>query len=104
MATTSVPEGRIFEGLTPEMTALLEENSDATGVMAVMSHEGDTPFKWNKNDPVEVENARRTFEFFTKEKKFFAFKEKRMGGQGDQIREFDPNAEKIIFVPQSVGG
>ncbi len=75
------------------------------GAMAVMSHKGDTKYIWDKNNADEVEGAKRTFDYFVKDKKHLAFKVKgKDGTKGEQVREFDPNEERYIFVPQMVGG
>lgn len=71
----------------------------------IMGREGDTKAIWDKNNPDEVEAARAQFNMLVKQKKFTAFyvvgKE---GDKGEQMREFDPKAERIIFVPAMAGG
>ncbi len=77
-----------------------------TGLMAVMSQDGDTPYGWDKNDPADVAIARRTFNRF-RQQGYAAFRAKAEEGTertGEQMDEFDPEAERIIFVPQLVGG
>jgi hypothetical protein len=74
------------------------------GAMSVMGREGDTKHIWNKNDPVEVEAARKQFDHF-RSKKYLAFHVKgKDGDKGEQMTEFDPNAERIIFTPPMQGG
>lgn len=71
----------------------------------IMGKEGDTKQIWDKDNPNEVEAAKRQFDFLVKEKKFAAFHvigEK--GEKGAQMREFDPKAGRIIFVPAMAGG
>lgn len=71
----------------------------------IMGKEGDTKAIWDKNNPEEVEAARRQFEFLVTEKKYAAFHvtgEK--GDKGGQMRVFDAKAERIIFVPPMAGG
>ena len=75
------------------------------GVMAEMSEGGDTKFMWDKNDPAEVKAAREHFDKLTKSNKFTAFYTKgRKGKQGEKMEFFDAEAERIILVPQLVGG
>lgn len=65
---------------------------------------GDKKTLWSKDNPDEVEAARREFQFLVKEKKYAAFSVKKNGEPGDQIDEFDPNMERIIFTKALAGG
>jgi hypothetical protein len=72
--------------------------------MAVQDSTGDTKILWSKDNADEVENARRSFNDF-KKKKYKAFHVVgKKGEQGEQMDEFDPDAERIIFVPPMAGG
>ena len=72
--------------------------------MAVMDHTGDTKIIWSKDNEDEVENARRSFKDFVK-KGYKAFRvEGKKGEKGEQMDEFDPDAERIIFVKAMAGG
>lgn len=71
--------------------------------MAIMSSVGDTKIIWNKDNPDEVENARRTFNDLLN-KNYLAFKVKDDSKEGEQIREFDPFIERMILSPQMKGG
>lgn len=76
-----------------------------TGEMAVLNNEGDTRVMWNKNVPVEVDAARLQFNRLVGESRYAAFKAVgERGERGEQIREFDPTAERIILVPAMQGG
>lgn len=71
----------------------------------VMGKEGDTKSIWDKNNPDEVEAAKRQFNHLVVEKKFAAFYvHGKEGDKGEQMRTFDPKAERIIFVPPMAGG
>lgn len=72
--------------------------------MAVMGQEGDTKVLWDPNNTDEVDNARATFDRMVGGKKYLAFAVKSDGDKGNQLREFDPQAGKIILVPPMVGG
>lgn len=65
---------------------------------------GDTRLIWNKDDADEVANAKRTFDELVGKKGRLAYKVKDKGEQGEQISEFDPDAEKIIIAPRMKGG
>lgn len=74
------------------------------GVLAVINQSGDKKTIWDRRNAVEVEAARKEFEFF-KDKKFLAYKvEGSEGRRGEIITKFDPEAERIIFAPPMVGG
>ena len=73
------------------------------GEMSILGREGDTKLIWSSDNADEVEHARKTFEELTK-KGFSAFNVKKLGGQGERITKFDPEAEKMILVPQFRGG
>lgn len=72
-------------------------------IMSVMGIEGDLKTIWDKSKPEEVENARQTFDNLRK-KGYLAFRTNKDGSKGEQIREFYPDAEAMIMVPQMVGG
>ncbi len=74
------------------------------GTMAVMGGAGDTKIIWDSTKPEEVDNARRSFDDLRK-KGYLAFRvtgEK--GDKGQQIYNFEPNAEKLILAPPLRGG
>lgn len=74
------------------------------GEMAVMGRKGDTRVIWNPRDPDEVAAARAQFDTLVKEKRFLAFRVNTTGGKGEQITEFDAEAEKLIIAPPMAGG
>jgi hypothetical protein len=79
-------------------------NTKTHGEIAIMDGTGDTKVIWSRDNADEVEMARKQFNEF-KKKKFAAFSVVgKDGAKGTQIDEFDPNAERIIFVPPMVGG
>ena len=85
------------------MTAIAEE-ARHTGVMHTLDRTGDTRIMWDKDNADEVSAARRQFDDLLK-KGYAAFRAiGKKGDQGDQIRRFDPDAERIILVKQLVGG
>jgi hypothetical protein len=73
------------------------------GELVVMDRSGDTKIIWDSSKPDEVDTARQTFDRLRK-KGYMAYSVKKGGDKGEVIREFDPDAEKIILAPQMVGG
>jgi hypothetical protein len=71
--------------------------------MCVLDRTGDTKIIWDPENADEVETARQTFDKLRK-KGYAAYSVKKNGDKGEVIREFDPNAEKLILAPQMVGG
>lgn len=75
------------------------------GELRIMGTKGDTKIIWDSDNDEEVANARSTFDELVGDKKFAAFAVKgRKGEKGEQIRKFDPEAERLILVPPMAGG
>lgn len=74
-----------------------------TGMLAVMNMTGDKKTTWNRGDTVEVEAARKEFDFF-KGKGYMAYKVDKGDDRAEVINTFDPAYEKIIFAPPMRGG
>lgn len=72
------------------------------GRLQVMDTKGHTEIAWDSDKPIDVKIAKQAFEIAIREG-YNAF---RVEGEdrGERIREFDPKAEKIMMVPQLVGG
>lgn len=73
------------------------------GTMATLDNTGDTRLQWDKVNEAEVATAREKFDEFRR-RGFAAFRVNAQGVQDKQIDQFDPTAERIILVPQMVGG
>lgn len=74
------------------------------GEMSRLDRKGDTKIIWDAKNRDEVKAAKGTFDDLTK-KGFLAYKvTDNKGRRGEQIREFDPKAERIILAPAMVGG
>jgi hypothetical protein len=73
------------------------------GILATLAPAGDLKSTWDSERPDEVSAARKQFDDLTK-KGYLAFKVKKDGDKGELIREFDPEAEKIILSPPVRGG
>jgi hypothetical protein len=74
------------------------------GTLAIMNRTGDTKIVWNPRDKDEVKNAKRTWDDLVGGKGFLGFRVKRDGEPGEQIREFDAKAAKLVIAPPMAGG
>jgi hypothetical protein len=79
------------------------EETKTHGVLEYMNHTGHTEVKWDKSKDIEVQGAKAQFDLLVS-KGYAAFKLKSDGTQGEQIREFDPNAERILLTTARAGG
>lgn len=75
------------------------------GVMRILDHTGDTIVRWELDDPATMAEAERIFRRLQGERKL-AFARPAGAGpdQAEQIRQFDPAAEEIIWVRPIQGG
>ncbi len=73
------------------------------GRLSEMTRKGDFKISWNPDNEKEITAAKEVFDKRVNEG-WAAFAEKRLGGKGDRIRTFDPDAERIVLVPPIVGG
>lgn len=85
------------------MAEMTVETDAGKHYLAVMGREGDMKTMWSKNNPDEVRHARDTFKDLIS-KGFTAFRVDADGEKAGQMREFDPEAEKVILVPAIAGG
>lgn len=86
-----------------EMMANVGGRTVLTGEMAILDATGDTKVIWDPHNPDEVAAAKAQFDTL-KKKGFIAYTVNKKGDKGEVIREFDPNAEKIILSPPLAGG
>jgi hypothetical protein len=71
-------------------------------VQIVMDHSGDTRHHFDPNDELAVAESRKRFQELTDAGYTAA---KRTGkGTSEVIRDFDPTAREMLFVPRLVGG
>jgi hypothetical protein len=89
------------------MTTMIEdvEVPAGHGMMSTLKAEhGDLRVMWDPAVQDEVEAARAQFDEL-RGKGYLAYRAQgRRGSRGEVIREFDPDAERIILVRQNVGG
>lgn len=71
--------------------------------MEIMDSTGHTKTTWDSDNNDEIVAARATFDRLTG-KGYKAFKVKKDGGEGEPMRTFDPEAEKMILVPPVTAG
>ena len=75
----------------------------ATPTLHVLDDSGDTRIEWDPSDPVSVKAAEAAFKA-AKKKGHLIYKTRADGSQGELLRNFDPQAERIVATPQTVGG
>lgn len=74
------------------------------GCMAIMGERGDSKLQWNPAVKSEVDAARLQFAHLINNG-YAAFKlSPGNGGEYEQVRAFDAQAERYIMAPQMVGG
>lgn len=73
------------------------------GTMDVMDKTGHSTTSWDPTVPAEVAAARATFAELTG-RGYRAFKVDGEGGKGQRLETFDPQASKMVLVPQLQGG
>lgn len=73
------------------------------GELSILSQEGDTKVIWDPENEDEIEAAEEQFDNLIG-KGFLAFKVKKDGNKGSQIKKFDSDAGKIIMAPALAGG
>lgn len=77
--------------------------SRSTGRIEAMDLTGDSKVYWDKSNAAEVASARAAFDTL-KSKGHVAYELNSDGSTGEVIREFNPNAERIVMRPQFAGG
>lgn len=91
----------------PEIKNMTQAENDVLpegkSCLYALDASGDSRFMWSKDNPDEVAAAKKTFKRLS-EKGYDAFDVKADGSKGTKIREFNPDAEKIIMAPRLVGG
>lgn len=85
------------------MTDVMEEKV-VTGGIYLLNMKGDAKFTWNKDVPAEVNAARNHYNELKASARYMSYNVVEGGGRGEVIREFDPEAQAIIMVPQTQGG
>lgn len=80
------------------------EVPDGHGAFAVMGERGDTKHIWDRTNVAEINAARELFRSLTSAGYLAFHVTGKNGDKGEQMREFDPNAERVIFAPQMQGG
>ena len=90
MTEMEVLENREIETATPMEILILDQSGHIKQI-------------WDRSVPDEVGMARKTFDKMLA-KGYAAFRVKKDGSQGEKIKEFDPEAEKMILAPALRGG
>ena len=84
------------------MTASTIETTEQ-GELAIMDGNGDTKVYWTRGNAAETAAARTTFDQL-RAKGYLAYRLVGDGTKGEQLLEFDPNAQQIILAPAPQGG
>jgi hypothetical protein len=74
-----------------------------THTLKVADHTGDTPTLWKTGDDISTAEANRVFDEMIS-KGYLAYTQPDDGTDGDVIRSFDPDADTIVMMPQTIGG
>jgi len=89
----------------PENLTVLDDNETIppeSCVFRVMSEKGDTRIVWNKKNIPEINDAKKTFQDLIAQ----GMVPHRVGINGkatsEEMSEFDPTAEEVIFLPVPV--
>jgi hypothetical protein len=74
-----------------------------TSMLHVADNTGHSTIEWDPTVAAEVDNARESFNRMKGDHKYLAY---RVDENGDRtvIQEFDPDAGKIMMMPQTQGG
>ena len=64
---------------------------------------GDNKREWDKGKPEEVADARASFDHF-RQLGYKIYALDASGSQGEEMKTFDPNRERMIAVKQMAGG
>ena len=75
------------------------------GELKIQDHTGHDQIEWNPENAFDVKRARDRFEKCVKaDKTHKAYRTNHVGGKGERIEVFDPNARIITLVAIAVGG
>jgi len=80
-----------------------DRKEPAMGVMRILDSSGDTKVLWEVDDDEALARAASLFDELSSEGKL-AFERKGSQTETSRIREFDPDAEEIIWVRPIQGG
>jgi len=89
-----------------EFALTFGEVPEGKSAMAQLNGSGDTKTIWDPDNPVEVKAARQQFDLLVGSNRFSAFRvsPEDPNEPGVRLKEFDPKARRIIFVPPLQGG
>lgn len=73
------------------------------GKLQIMDSSGDKTVRWRKDRPDEVRRAKEQFDEHIG-KGYLAYRQGKNGEDGELLRRFDKNAERIILAPPISGG
>lgn len=74
------------------------------GLIEIIDPTGDTKLMWDKNNQTEVGIAKAAFDKAVEGKAAVFEVKGKDGEKGKRVKEFDPSLERLLVVPQLVGG
>jgi len=83
--------------------ANLDDVPEGKHMLSILDASGDQRIIWDPDNADDVAHAKETFDSWIKKGRR-AFSVNKKGEKDQQIREFDPRAEKVILAPALVGG
>lgn len=86
-----------------QYAAIVANDFAKCGVFRVQSFLGDTKYMWNRDNADEVKIGREMFRDL-RAKGYAAWRTDKKGERTEQMIEFDPNAERVLFTPPMQGG
>ena len=94
---------RIMVGSTSgRVASIIEEAAEEAGMLWPVTA-GDTNILWDPSRKAELKAAKKIFDDLKKEG-YIAYAVEKDGKKGEIIREFDPEAGKLIMAPPMAGG
>lgn len=99
---TTIEQEPTAQGL--DLDDIVTTDEYTVGCLSTLDRTGDTRVMWDSRNKAEVKAAKDQFETLLASG-YMAYKaEGKEGLKGEQIREFDKKAERIILVKPPVGG
>lgn len=92
-----------YKKISPSIRRDPRPDYDGDVKIEIMASVGDFKLVFDKHNPDEVEQAKKTFNDL-RAKGYLAFKAKKDGSAGEQLTAFDPKVERMILQPQMAGG
>jgi hypothetical protein len=73
------------------------------GLLRILGRGGDKELPWDRENPEQLDDARFVFETLLREG-YQAYSLDQNGRTGEHLRQFNPEADEIVFAPRFRGG